>query len=78
MKINNLPGFGAERSLESNRHTYSAAFSVIQDSQVVPQMRISCIISALGDYRWCLAQNGGSICTYYFHRNIWECGLGGD
>ena len=77
MKRNNLPGFVAERSLESNRKTYAATFSAGQHSQVIPQMRISCVVSALGEYRWCLSTFGGSgICTFNFHRNLWECGLG--
>jgi hypothetical protein len=77
MKRNNFPGFVAERSLENDHKTYSAALSVSQHSQVIPQMRISCVVSALGEYRWCLSAGGGGFCTFVFNRNLWECGLGG-
>ena len=75
MKRNNFPGFFAERSLESNLKTYSADFSISKHSKIIPQLRISCIAGALGEYSWCLSNFGDGYCTYVFHRNLWECGF---
>jgi hypothetical protein len=73
-----VPGFSAEMSLFKSGQTYLVSeITPTQHSQVVPQMRISCVVDALGAYQDCLG-NGArtSLCNYVFHRNLWLCGLG--
>jgi hypothetical protein len=75
MKKNNFPGFVAERSLESNPKTYSAAFSISRSPQIIPQMKMECLVNALSEYSNCFSQAfvDVSACAYGFHNALFYC-----
>jgi hypothetical protein len=70
-----IPGFSAEISLYKSRKTHPVpGITSNQHSQVIPQMRISCLVDSLSQYGACLS-GAGPACEYWLHRNLWICGL---
>jgi hypothetical protein len=70
-----IPGFCAEMSLFKSKKMYLVSgITSSQDSQVIPQMRISCLIEALGLYGECLGTPlGDRICNIDLSQDFDAC-----
>lgn len=56
MKTMNLPGFSGEASLYVSRECYHAQMSMPGNGQVIPQLRISCLIKGGQSFLGCMSQ----------------------
>lgn len=56
MNTGSMPGFTAEASLYVSRECYHAQMSMLGNGQVIPQLRISCLIKAGIGFLRCMGE----------------------
>lgn len=76
----NIPGFSAETSLYVSREGYHVQMSKLDNRQVIPQLRASCLIKAGKGFLDCMNQGllGQDTCAMFARLDYTVCDFVGD